>query len=77
MGGGPATVGENGAMSRHIGTAISALGVLACSLLLAGALRDHRAGGSPLWAAAAALFLLGSVRVLVRDVRRGRRRASA
>ncbi|MFJ3878989.1 hypothetical protein ACIPW5_16155 [Streptomyces sp. NPDC090077] len=64
-------------MNRHVSTAISALGVLACALLLAGALRDHRAGGSPLWVAAGASLLLGAVLALVRDVRRGRRRASA
>ncbi|MFF5703040.1 hypothetical protein ACFY7H_11115 [Streptomyces sp. NPDC012794] len=59
-------------MTRHTGTAISAFGVLACSVLLVGAVHDYRTGASPLWIAAGALLFLGAVCTLVRDVRRSR-----
>ncbi|MFE3942304.1 hypothetical protein ACFXPV_10565 [Streptomyces sp. NPDC059118] len=57
-------------MTNRISALISSLGVLAGLLLLALAVREHRAGASALWIVAGAVILLGAVHTLVRDVRR-------
>lgn len=49
---------------------ISAFGVLASPVLLAGAVREYRSGESALWIAAGAVIFLRASYALVRDVRR-------
>ncbi|MDT0477911.1 hypothetical protein RM863_37915 [Streptomyces sp. DSM 41014] len=64
-------------MTRLVSALISALGVLAGLLLLAGAVREYRSGASGLWIGAGALILVAASYALVRDVRDVRRRRSA
>lgn len=60
-------------VAHRISILISAFGVLACTLLLVGAIREYRAGASPLWVGAGALIFLAAVHALVRDVCGARR----
>ncbi|GAA2440763.1 hypothetical protein [Streptomyces macrosporus] len=62
-------------MIHRISTLISAFGVLAATLLLAGAVREYRAGASALWVGLGVVVLLGAAVALLRDVARGRRGA--
>lgn len=59
-------------MNSLISAAISALGVLAAALLLAGAVAEHRSGGSVRWIALGAAVLAAAGYALVRDVRHAR-----
>ncbi|MFD8553514.1 hypothetical protein ACFV08_18415 [Streptomyces fradiae] len=57
----------------RISAAVSALGVVAGTLVLLVAFDQYRAGESAGWVALAAAVLLASLHALVRDVRRLRR----
>ncbi|WP_221353043.1 hypothetical protein [Streptomyces beigongshangae] len=57
-------------MTNRISALISAFGVLAGTVLLAGAVREYRSGASVLWTAAGAVIFLSTLYALVRDVRR-------
>ncbi|MFF9205715.1 hypothetical protein ACF1AE_28635 [Streptomyces sp. NPDC014986] len=59
-------------MTNRVSVLISAFGVLAGTVLLAGAVREFRSGASALWIAAGAVIFLGASYTLVRDVRRPR-----
>ncbi|WP_411574480.1 hypothetical protein [Streptomyces fradiae] len=57
----------------RISAAVSALGVVAGTLVLLMAFDEYQAGGSAGWVALGAAVLLASLCALVRDVRRLRR----
>ncbi|MFF5966439.1 hypothetical protein ACFY64_22420 [Streptomyces collinus] len=57
-------------MTNRVSALISAFGVLAGSVLLAGAVREYRSGASALWIAGGAVIFLSALYALVRDVRR-------
>ncbi len=61
----------------RVSTLLSAFGVLLGMALLALAVREYAAGASALWVGAGALFVLGEVCALVRDVRRLRVESAA
>jgi hypothetical protein len=63
-------VGDDVRVTNRVSTLISAFGVLASTVLLAGAVREYRSGASALWIAAGAAILLSALYALVRDVRR-------
>ncbi|MFI5853637.1 hypothetical protein [Streptomyces parvulus] len=64
-------------MTNRISTLISALGVLASTLLLTFAVREYRSGASALWIGAGALIFISASFTLVRDVRRLRSGSAA
>ncbi|MEU6449722.1 hypothetical protein [Streptomyces sp. NPDC046979] len=57
-------------MTNRVSALISAFGVLASMVLLAGAVREYRSGASALWIVAGAVIFLSAFYALVRDVRR-------
>lgn len=57
-------------MTNRVSALISAFGVLASTVLLAGAVREYRSGASDLWIVAGAVIFLSALHALVRDVRR-------
>ncbi|GAA1542158.1 hypothetical protein GCM10009730_59010 [Streptomyces albidochromogenes] len=57
-------------MTNRVSALISAFGVLASTVMLAGAVREYRSGASALWIAAGAVIFLSAFYALVRDVRR-------
>ncbi|RSN34009.1 hypothetical protein DMH12_38445 [Streptomyces sp. WAC 04229] len=57
-------------MTNRVSALISAFGVLASTVLLAGAVREYRSGASALWIVAGAVIFLSAFYALVRDVRR-------
>jgi hypothetical protein len=57
-------------VTNRVSALISAFGVLASTVLLAGAVREYRSGASALWIAAGAAIFLSALYALVRDVRR-------
>ncbi|WP_392671300.1 hypothetical protein [Streptomyces sp. LN785] len=64
-------------MTNRIGWAISALGVLACLVLVTGAVQAYLTGDEPGWLIAFAVLLqVTTAWQLVRDVQRRRRRRS-
>ncbi|MFI9171712.1 hypothetical protein [Streptomyces lincolnensis] len=58
----------------RISTVISAVGVLAATVLLVGAVLQYRDGASPLWVVLGGVILLSAALTLVGDVRHSRRR---
>ncbi|WOI62311.1 hypothetical protein [Streptomyces fradiae] len=60
----------------RISAAVSALGIVAGTLVLLVAFDQYRAGGSAGWVALGAAVLLASLYTLVRDVRRLRRHSA-
>jgi hypothetical protein len=63
-------VGDDVRVSNRVSALISAFGVLASTVLLAGAVREYRSGASAFWIAVAAVIFLSALYALVRDVRR-------
>ncbi|UYQ65550.1 hypothetical protein [Streptomyces peucetius] len=57
-------------MAHRISALISFFGVLACMVLLVGAVRQYGSGASALWIVAGALLVLSALYVFVRDVLR-------